>query len=181
MSTLRVLDDGPSLPSPGPGTGLPIVGPDGRDPAAVPHRRLPSWLKRPLPASGGLGPMAGQNHHFAHYAAERLPYAIDRYVDETNRLYGVLDQRLADRPFVAGADYSIADMACYPWVVPHERQGQNLADFPNLERWFRAIEARPATIRAYETGDRYRNREATMDEEAKRAMFPGNYLAQAAS
>ena len=120
---------------------------------------------------GGLGPMAGQNHHFRNYAPEKIPYAIDRYVNETNRLYGVLDQRLADRPFIAGADYSIADMASYPWIVPYERQGQNLADFPNLERWFRAIEARPATIRAYETGDRYRNREATMDEEAKRVLF----------
>ena len=120
---------------------------------------------------GGLGPMAGQNHHFAHYAPEKIAYAIDRYVNETNRLYGVLDNRLADRPFLAGSDYSIADMACYPWIVPHERQGQDLADFPNLQRWFRAIEARPATVRAYEIGDRYRTRNATMDEEAKRIMF----------
>ncbi|MGD9509355.1 MAG: glutathione binding-like protein [Geminicoccaceae bacterium] len=120
---------------------------------------------------GGLGPMAGQNHHFSQYAPEKLPYAIDRYVNETNRLYGVLDKRLADRAFVAGDDYSIADMASYPWIVPYERQGQNLADFPNLERWFRAIEGRPATLRAYETGERYRNRDATMDEEAKKIMF----------
>lgn len=120
---------------------------------------------------GGLGPMAGQNHHFSQYAPEKLPYAINRYVNETNRLYGVLDKRLADRDFVAGDEYSIADMASYPWIVPYERQGQDLADFPNLERWFRAIEARPATIRAYEAGDRYRNRDATMDEEAKKIMF----------
>jgi GST-like protein len=120
---------------------------------------------------GGLGPMAGQNHHFAIYAPEKIPYAIDRYVNETNRLYGVLDIRLTDRPFVAGEAYSIADMACYPWTVGHERQGQKLADFPNLERWFRAIEARPATVRAYEIGDRLRTRDATMDEEAKRIMF----------
>ncbi|MFO1046488.1 MAG: glutathione binding-like protein [Geminicoccaceae bacterium] len=120
---------------------------------------------------GGLGPMAGQNHHFSVYAPEKIPYAIDRYVNETNRLYGVLDNRLADRPFLAGSDYSIADMASYPWIVPYERQGQNLADFPNLERWFRSIEARPATVRAYEIGDRYRTRNATMDEEAKRVMF----------
>jgi GST-like protein len=98
---------------------------------------------------GGLGPMAGQNHHFALYAPEKIPYAITRYVNETNRLYGVLDRRLADRTFVAGADYSIADMACYPWIVPHERQGQKLADFPNLARWFAAIAARPATPVAY--------------------------------
>ena len=84
-----------------------------------------------------LGPMAGKNHHFAIYAPEKIPYAIDRYVNETNRLYGVLDIRLADRPFVAGEEYSIADMASYPWTVGHERQGQKLADFPNLERWFR--------------------------------------------
>ena len=99
---------------------------------------------------GGLGPMAGQNHHFSGYAPEKIPYAIDRYVKETNRLYGVLDKRLADRAFVAGDDYSIADMASYPWIVPYENQGQDLNDFPNLKRWFEAIEARPATIRAYE-------------------------------
>ncbi len=97
---------------------------------------------------GGLGPMAGQNHHFAIYAPEKLPYAIDRYVNETNRLYAVLNKRLADREFVAG-DYSIADMASYPWIVPYERQGQNLDDFPNLKRWFNVIKERPATVRAY--------------------------------
>lgn len=97
---------------------------------------------------GGLGPMAGQNHHFAQYASERIPYAITRYVNETNRLYGVLDRRLADREFIAEV-YSIADMACYPWIVPHQRQQQNLDDFPHLRRWFRAIEARPAVQRAY--------------------------------
>src|SRR6516165_4673108 len=97
---------------------------------------------------GGLGPMAGQNHHFSVYAPEKLPYAIDRYVNETNRLYGVLNKRLSDRPFVAG-DYSIADMAAYPWIVPHERQGQKLEDFPHLKRWFEAIRQRPAVQRAY--------------------------------
>lgn len=97
---------------------------------------------------GGLGPMAGQNHHFATYAPEKLPYAINRYVNETNRLYGVMNKRLADREFLAG-DYSIADMASYPWVVPWKRQGQNLDDFPHLRRWFDAIRARPATERAY--------------------------------
>src|SRR3954467_11235359 len=98
---------------------------------------------------GGLGPMAGQNHHFGTYAPEKIPYAIDRYRNETNRLYGVLNKRLADRPFIAG-DYSIADMASYPWIVPHERQGQKLEDFPNVKRWFEAIRARPAVVRAYE-------------------------------
>jgi GST-like protein len=97
---------------------------------------------------GGLGPMAGQNHHFNSAAPEKLPYAMNRYIKETARLYGVLDRRLADREFVAG-DYSIADMASYPWVVPHERQSQNLDDFPNLKRWFHTIKARPAVERAY--------------------------------
>jgi GST-like protein len=97
---------------------------------------------------GGLGPMAGQNGHFANYAAEKIPYAIDRYVKETNRLYGVMNKRLADRPFLAG-DYSIADMASYPWVVPHERHGQRLADFPHLQRWFEEIRSRPAVAKVY--------------------------------
>jgi len=97
---------------------------------------------------GGLGPMAGQNHHFNVYAVEKLPYAIDRYVKETNRLYGVLNKRLADREFIAG-DYSIADMASYPWIVPYEKQSQNIDDFPHLKRWFTAIAARPAVERAY--------------------------------
>lgn len=99
---------------------------------------------------GGLGPMAGQNGHFAQFASERIPYAIDRYVKETARLYGVLDRRLADRRWIAGDDYTIADIASYPWIVPHERHGQRLGDFPNLARWFEAVAARPATERAYE-------------------------------
>ena len=99
---------------------------------------------------GGLGPMSGQNNHFAHYAVDKLPYAIDRYRNEVNRLYGVMNKRLADRPFLAGADYSIADMASYPWVVPHERQGQKIGDFPHLKRWLDTIAARPATVRAYD-------------------------------
>jgi GST-like protein len=97
---------------------------------------------------GGLGPMSGQNNHFANYAVDKLPYAIHRYRNEVNRLYGVMDRRLTDRPYLAG-EYSIADMACYPWVVPHERQGQNIADFPHLKRWLDAIAARPAVVRAY--------------------------------
>ncbi|MNO82288.1 Disulfide-bond oxidoreductase YfcG [compost metagenome] len=99
---------------------------------------------------GGLGPMAGQNHHFNRFAPEKIPYAIDRYIKETARLYGVLDKRLADRAFVAGNDYSIADMAIYPWIVPYQWQAQDLDDFPNVKRWFDSIQARPATVRAYE-------------------------------
>ena len=118
---------------------------------------------------GGLGPMAGQNHHFSQYAPEKLSYAIDRYVNETNRLYGVLNKRLADRPFVAG-DYSIADMAAYPWIVPHERQGQKLEDFPHLKRWFEEIKARPATVRAYDRAKAI-NTQPTMSEEARKVLF----------
>jgi len=98
---------------------------------------------------GGLGPMAGQNHHFNRFAPEKIPYAIKRYVDETARLYGVLNKRLGDRPFVAGEAYSIADMAIYPWIVSHKWQEQNLDDFPHLKAWFERIQARPATQRAY--------------------------------
>ena len=116
----------------------------------------------------GLGPMAGQNHHFSQYAPEKLPYAINRYVNETGRLYAVLNQRLADREFVAG-NYSIADIAAYPWIVPHENQGQNLDDFPNLKRWFETIQARPATIRAYEKAEAFKNQ--AMDIEKSRTLL----------
>ena len=119
---------------------------------------------------GGLGPMAGQNHHFAHYAPEKIPYAIERYVNETNRLYGVLNRRLADRAFVAG-EYSIADMACYPWVVPHKNQGQDLDNFPHLRRWFETIQDRPATIRAYEKGKEVNDAAPGMTEEARKVLF----------
>nr|WP_067288239.1 glutathione binding-like protein [Marinobacterium profundum] len=100
---------------------------------------------------GGLGPMLGQNHHFNHYAPERIPYATRRFINETKRLYSVLDERLAQRDFIAG-DYSIADIAAYPWIVRHERQGQKLEDYPNLKGWFDRIAARPAVVRAYEKG-----------------------------
>jgi len=103
---------------------------------------------------GGLGPMAGQNPHFSRFAPEKIPYAIKRYVDETARLYGVLDRRLADRDFVAGSQYSIADMAIYPWTVSHQWQSQRLEDFPNLQRWFNRIKERPATVRAYALVDK---------------------------
>lgn len=119
---------------------------------------------------GGLGPMLGQNHHFNRYAPEKIEYAINRYVNETNRLYGVLNKQLEGRDFIAG-DYSIADMACYPWIVPHEIQGQNLADFPNLKRWFESIAARPATIEAYAKGKAIATPPTTMSEEAKKVLF----------
>jgi len=117
----------------------------------------------------GLGPMAGQNHHFVRYAPEKIPYAIERYVKETNRLYGVLNKRLADRAFIAG-DYSIADIAAYPWIVPYEAQGQKLEDFPHLRRWFQTIHDRPATVRAYEKAATI-NTDTTLTEEARRVLF----------
>ena len=118
---------------------------------------------------GGLGPMAGQNGHFKNYAPEKIPYAIDRYVKETERLYGVLDERLDGREFIASG-YSIADMASYPWIVPHERHGQNLDEFPNLKRWFMTIGQRPAVQRAYEVANKI-NTKATVNEDSKSILF----------
>ncbi len=116
-----------------------------------------------------LGPVAGQNHHFVTYAEEKIPYAMERFINETNRLYGVLDHRLEGRAFIAGDDYTTADMACYPWIVPWKRQQQNLDDFPALRRWFDAIRARPATVRAYALTEAYGNE--PMTEEARRILF----------
>jgi len=130
------------------------------------RKEVTEWLFWQM---GGLGPMAGQNHHFGTYAPEKIPYAIERYVKETNRLYGVLDRRLAGREFIAG-EYSIADMACYPWIVPHERQQQDLDDFPHLKRWFGAIAERPATVRAYAQATPFANR-PTITEESRRILF----------
>jgi GST-like protein len=118
---------------------------------------------------GGLGPMAGQNHHFALYAPEKIPYAIERYIKETGRLYAVLNKRLADREFVAG-DYTIADMACYPWISP-ERQGQDIDAFPHLKRWKAAIKERPAVQRAYEIAKHINVKPAVSDETARRILF----------
>jgi GSH-dependent disulfide-bond oxidoreductase len=128
--------------------------------------RVLEWLFWQM---GGLGPMAGQNGHFNLYAPEKIPYAIDRYVNETNRLYGVLDKQLSKHEFVAG-DYSIADMASYPWIVPWKRHGQNPDDFPNLKRWFEAIRARPAVVRAYEAGEPWVQKQPITDE-ARKVLF----------
>lgn len=118
---------------------------------------------------GGLGPMAGQNHHFVQYAPEKIPYAIDRYVNETNRLYGVLDRQLADRDFIAGS-YSIADMAVFPWIVPHERQKQNIEEFPHLKRWFTAIRERPAVKQAYALAETI-NAKPNVDDISRKLLF----------
>jgi GSH-dependent disulfide-bond oxidoreductase len=114
---------------------------------------------------GGLGPMAGQIGHFNVYAPEKIPYAIERYSRETHRLYNVLNSRLDGRDFIA-QDYSIADMACYPWIVPHKAHGQSLSDFPHLKRWFERVARRPAVIRAYAgTRDTYTNPRKISEEE----------------
>jgi GST-like protein len=126
------------------------------------------WLNWQM---GGLGPMAGQNHHFAHYAPEKIPYAIERYVKETNRLYAVLDKRLHGRDFIVGRQYTIADMAAYPWIIA-ERQGQDIDDFPDLKRWHAAIRARPATQRAYARAKEVNpNAGGIRTEEEKRILF----------
>jgi GST-like protein len=117
-----------------------------------------------------LGPMAGQNHHFNLYAPEKIPYAIDRYVNETNRLYGVLDRRLAEAEYLGGSEYSIADIATYPWVVPWKRQAQDLDLHPHLKRWFDSIAARPATVRAYEIGKKFRS-ESPASDAARKVLF----------
>jgi GST-like protein len=118
---------------------------------------------------GGLGPMAGQAHHFRQYAPEPLPYAIDRYTKEVNRLHGVMNKRLADRDYLAG-EYSIADMAAWPWVVPWKNQGQQIEDFPHLNRWFEAVKARPAVERGFAVGKELRST-TPMDDEAKKVLF----------
>ncbi len=118
---------------------------------------------------GGLGPMAGQNHHFNIYAPEKIPYAMERYIKETNRLYGVLNKQLEGKDWVAGA-YSIADMAIYPWIVPYEKQGQNLSEFPHIKKWFEKMSQRPAIVKAYALADTI-NKETTLSEEAKKILF----------
>jgi GST-like protein len=124
-----------------------------------------SWLFWQM---GGFGPMLGQNHHFAQYAPEKIPYAIERYVKETSRLYHVLDTQLRGRSFVAG-EYSIADMAIYPWAVPHERQGIQIDEFPQVKRWLEAIGTRPAVQKAYEQGKPYAT--GRISEEEKKVLF----------
>lgn len=124
--------------------------------------RCLSWLFWQV---GGLGPMAGQAHHFRAFASEEVPYGIKRYTDECNRLYGVLDRQLATHEYLAG-EYSIADMACWPWVAPHERQGQDLGDFVHVQRWFETLRERPAVQRALKLGQ-----EKMMDREGYRFLY----------
>ena len=120
---------------------------------------------------GGLGPMAGQNHHFVQYAPEKIPYAMDRYVKETARLYAVLDKHLSDgREFIAGSEYSIADMACYPWIVLYEWQSQKIEDSPHIAAWFERIKQRPATERAYARAKEV-STAPVVDEESRKVLF----------
>jgi GSH-dependent disulfide-bond oxidoreductase len=118
----------------------------------------------------GLGPMAGQIGHFNVFAPEKVPYAIERYTREVARLYGVLNQRLAGRSFIVD-DLSIADIACYPWIVPHEAHGQKLDDFPHLKRWFETMAARPATVRTYEGVENVYTPKHALTEEERRVLF----------
>jgi len=118
---------------------------------------------------GNIGPMLGQVHHFRAYAPEKIPYAINRYTNEANRLYGVMDKRLAKAPYLAGA-YSIADMAVWPWLRYPDRQGVDLANYPNVKRWFDAIAARPAVQRGLKMLSE-KVRTQPMDDKAKEILF----------
>ena len=119
---------------------------------------------------GSVGPMLGQAHHFRQYAPEEISYAIDRYTNEAARIYGVIDRRLADKDYFIG-DYSIVDMAVYPWIVPYENQGQRLEDFPNLARWFERVSDRPAVQRGLKVGEELRRPLQEMDEESRNKLF----------
>ena len=135
---------------------------------ADPRARLETleWLMFQM---GGLGPMLGQAHHFRQYAPESIDYAIDRYTNEASRLYGVLDGRLADRAWLAGGMYTIADIACFPWIRPYENQGQSLGEYPHLKRWFDAIAERPAVERGVAVlADA---RPPQLDDKAKEQLF----------
>ena len=129
------------------------------------HYEVLQWLMWQM---GNVGPMLGQAHHFRGYAPEKIEYAINRYTNEANRLYGVLDRRLNDRAYVAG-DYSIADMAIFPWLRSHERQGVTLAEYSNVKRWFEAIAARPAVVRGVKVLSEASR--AEMDAKAKEVLF----------
>ena len=118
---------------------------------------------------GGVGPMLGQAHHFRIYAPEKVPYAIDRYTNEAKRLYGVIDRRLASSKWLGGKDYSIADMAVFPWLRSWQNQGVQITDYPQLHRWFETIAARPAVQRGVQVlADR---RKPVVDDKAREALF----------
>ncbi len=121
---------------------------------------------------GHVGPMLGQAHHFRKYANEEIPYAVERYTNEAARLYRVIDRRLAETSFIAGDEYTIADMAIFPWLRSHENQGQSLEDYPNLKRWYEGVESRPAVRRGLDVGKELRRTlDRNMDEETRRILF----------
>ena len=132
------------------------------------HTVLP-WLMWQM---GGLGPMLGQHGHFKLYATEKIPYAIARYAQETRRLYGVLDGQLAKTgAHVAGADYSIADIAVFPWIMTHKAQGLTLDDWPHVKRWFAVVRGRDAVQRGLAVGKALRQPQATMDDDSRQHLF----------
>ena len=122
---------------------------------------------------GHVGPMLGQAHHFRLYAPEKIPYAVERYTDEAARLYRVIDRRLAETTFIAGDEYTIADMAIFPWLSSHENQGQSLDDYPSLKRWYEGMEARPAIRRALDVGKELRRSLTDIDQETRKMLFGG--------
>jgi len=132
------------------------------------RKRALEWLMWQM---GGLGPMLGQNGHFLLYAPEKIPYAIDRYGREARRLYGVLDAQLGRTGAYVAGDYSIADIACFPWIVTHKRQGLSLDDFPHVKRWFAAVRERAAVGRGMAVGEELRNPSALPDEQARKVLF----------
>ncbi|MBB4004261.1 MAG: glutathione S-transferase N-terminal domain-containing protein [Aurantimonas endophytica] len=120
---------------------------------------------------GGLGPMAGQAHHFRNYAPEKIAYGIDRYTNEVNRLYGVMNKRLQENRYLGG-EYSIADMAAIGWVKPYKDQGQDIEDFPNLKRWFEELMARPAVAKGLEVGKAEREKlNLAANKDAQSVLF----------
>jgi GST-like protein len=121
----------------------------------------------------GVGPMLGQAHHFRRYAPEHIPYAVERYTKEAARLYGVIDRRLAETEYLAG-EYSIADVATFPWIRPYRWQGQDLDDYPNLKRWFNAIKVRPAVQEGLAVLAETKKWEAKPGTEAWKNMFNKN-------
>lgn len=128
---------------------------------------IEQWLMWQM---GGLGPMAGQANHFRLYAPEKVPYGIERYTKEVNRLYGVMNKRLADREYLAG-EFSIADIACIGWARGWERQGQDIEQFPNLKAWLDRMQARPATARGLAvTGDCVKT-DLSTDKDAQKVLF----------
>ncbi len=131
--------------------------------------RVLEWLMFQM---GSVGPMLGQAHHFRQYAPETIPYAIGRYTDEAARIYRVIDRRLSESEYIAADDYTLADVAVFPWLVSHENQGQDLADYPNLERWYEAVEGRPAVGRGLAVGAELRRQlNRDMDEKTRETLF----------